>query len=80
VLWWSPEQIAAGGKPFFDPEAQLDDHMVKKKVKGEWKDVIIEGYRGKAKELKQILLERGLWKEGMVSHVDKEKDEAVMRT
>lgn len=34
----------------------------------------MQGYHGKPKGLKQVLWERGLWKEGMIKTVDPDKD------
>lgn len=61
------KQMTPAQAPLYDvPEVVDNAGKVIQKFK--------EGYRGKAKGMKQILFERGLWKKGMIGKVDKEKD------
>jgi hypothetical protein len=64
--------------PFYSLKASKVDYITKKKRKRKGKfvecDVIVEGYVGKAKGMKQVLWERGLWVKDMVQKIDVDKD------
>lgn len=79
VLWWSDAEIARWGAPHFDKGAPLEDQPIVDKEgeptfdkQGNAK--VKEGFKHKPKGMKQVLWERGLWKDGMIGKVDKEKD------
>ena len=82
-MWWSDSEIwpaetanPSRVAPWYALDAPLHDQVVgkKKNRKGEDVDDVKEGYRGKPKGLKQILWERGLWKDGMIQKITKETD------
>jgi hypothetical protein len=87
---WTDDEVWPNGKaspavtPHFEPNAPLYDRVktdskgrVVYKKKGDTvttEHQTEEGYVGKAKGMKQVLWERGLWKEDMIGVVDPEKD------
>ena len=60
--------------PWYKPDAPPHDRATGKRDRDS-KEVIEEGYIGKPKGMKQVLLERGLWKEGMKKRLE-DDDEA----
>jgi hypothetical protein len=64
--------------PFYSLKASKVDYNTKKKRKRGKKivecDVIVQGYVGKAKGMKQVLWELGLWVKDMVQKIDVDKD------
>ena len=59
--------------PWYKPNAPKYDRPTGKRDK-EGRDLVEEGYVGKAKGMKQVLWERGLWKEGMVKRLEEDAE------
>ena len=69
-----PTAQAAGGAA----ASTLDgDYDLTGKKDREGRDIVKEGYVGKAKGMKQILWERGLWKDGMVKRLEEDAEDGL---
>jgi hypothetical protein len=73
--------------PFYATDAAREDCVKMKDgervLTKKGKEIIVEGWAGKAKGLKQVLWERGLWKDGMVQRVkpdDEKGQDMCMQT